>query len=249
VDGHRRYADEPEPSWYTGQSKTPYPASAQDGQNPYDSGVHERPSGAFRLPEQRESDYAAQPTYGAPDPMTSTGSHSRAITDTGAGSRDSLRMPVRGPEYPAVRPTSSPSTGGPPPATYGSSAALAPDGPAASLQQPTTAVPPVGRFPDKPADRVYRTRRPLSAVVVAVVMALLMLPTLMLLADATFGGDPLARNIVPAVLLTLGLPLTGVGLYALAAGGPAGREVWLRPPIAYLPVGLVLLLAAGLAVA
>ena len=58
----------------------------------------------------------------------------------------------------------------------------------------------------------------------------------------------MARAIVPAVLLTLGLPLTGLGLYAMAGGGPVGRDAWLRPPIVYLPIGLVLLVAAGLAV-
>ena len=242
MDGHRGYPDEPEPSWYTGQSQ--YATPAHNGRSPYDSGVHERPSGAFRLPEQRESDYAAQSPYA--DPMTTTGGHSRSIADTGGGSRDEVRMPVRGPEYPAVRPTSAPAAGGGGRATYGSPAS---DGSAASFQQPTTGVPPMGRGPDKPADRVYRTRRPVTAIVVAAVTAVLMLPTIMLLAEATFGGDPTARAIVPAVLLTLGLPLTGLGLYALAGGGPAGREVWLRPPVAYLPVGLALLLAAGLAVA
>jgi hypothetical protein len=209
VDGHRRYADEPEPSWYTGQSQ--YSTPAFTGQ-PYDSGVHERPSGAFRLPEQRETDFA--------------------------GSRDDLRMPVRGPEYPAVRPTSSSAP---------ASAAPASGGPAASYQQPTTVVPPV---PPPAADRVYRSRLPVTALVLAAVTGVLLIPTLMLLVQATFGaGDPAAGAVVPAVLLTLGLPLTGYGLYALAAGGPVGREVWLRPPLAYLPVGLILLLAAGVAVA
>jgi hypothetical protein len=71
-----------------------------------------------------------------------------------------------------------------------------------------------------------------------------------LLIRVTFIDTPSVRGIVPAVLLALGLPLTGFGLYTLAAGnGPIGRDGWLRPPIAYLPVGLLLLLAAGLAVA
>jgi hypothetical protein len=61
--------------------------------------------------------------------------------------------------------------------------------------------------------------------------------------------DPAARGVVPAVLLMLGLPLTGFGLYSLAGDGVNAREAWLRPPLAYLPVGLVLLLAAGLGVA
>jgi hypothetical protein len=71
----------------------------------------------------------------------------------------------------------------------------------------------------------------------------------MLLIQVTFVDDPAVRGIVPAVLLTLGLPLAGGGLYSLAAGGRAGRDVWLRPPVVYLPVGLFLLLAAGLSVA
>jgi hypothetical protein len=87
-------------------------------------------------------------------------------------------------------------------------------------------------------------------VIVAAVTVLLMVPVVRLLVEATFAGDPVARSIVPAVLLTLGLPLTGVGLYALAGGGrPQTRDAWLRPPVAYLPTGLFLVLAAALAVA
>src|ERR1700760_408347 len=59
VEGHRRYADDSEPAWYSGQ-------------NPYDTGSQERPSGAFRLPEQRPSE--AYPD-GMPEKVTSTGSH------------------------------------------------------------------------------------------------------------------------------------------------------------------------------
>jgi hypothetical protein len=70
-----------------------------------------------------------------------------------------------------------------------------------------------------------------------------------LLIDQTFTGDPSARGIVPAVLLTLGFTLTGIGLFTIARGGTITRETWLRPPVAYLPAGLILLLAAGLAVA
>jgi hypothetical protein len=302
VEGHRRYADDPEPSWYSG------PDQYTPTSNPYDSGVHERPSGAFRLPEQRESEYSPSP-YVTPDPVPSTGGgHSRALADP---PQDQVRIPVRGPEYPTIRPSgatsladapSSTTYGGksaaPAPTTYGggSSApvsapgtygggtpapasasraygggspapasgvpapASAPPAPmpgspsggrSAPYSDPTGMVPPVSRFAadSKPAESVYRTRRPVSAVAVAVVTVLLMVPVVMLLIRATFVEDPVARGIVPAVLLTLGLPLTGAGLYALAGGGPVGREALLRPPVAYLPVGLVLLLAAGLAVA
>ncbi len=335
VEGHRRYADEPEPSWYSGQDQ--YSSSAT---KPYDSGVHERPSGAFRLPEQREGDLAASLPYVTPDPVISTGSHSRSSSDP---SPDQVRIPVRGPEYPTIRPTGATSLADTPPATYGGATSLAdtppatyggatsladapppaygsvtsladasppaygsatsladvspsttygggsataagtyggassapattygtgqsapvsapgatpvPSSPAGGVvtphPEPTGVVPPVSRFATetKPAEAVYRSRRPVSAVVVAVATVLLMVPVVMLLIQATFVDDPVARGIVPAVLLTLGLPLTGVGLYALAGGGPVGREALMRPPVVYLPVGLVLLLAAGLSVA
>lgn len=237
MDGHRRYADEPEkPSWYSGQG----PATGQNpyeaGASPYESGVHERPSGAFRLPGQRPAD-----EYGD-DPVASTGSHARPVTEPPA--RSSMRGPeypaVRGPEYPAVRPAdapAAPTSGIPgfPPAQPG-------------YNEPTSLVPPL-QPPDRAREAVYSTRRPVSAVLVAIATAVLMIPVVRLLISATFAGTPVAHSIVPAVLLTLGLPLTGVGLYALAAGGrPQNRDTWLRPPVAYLPAGLLLVLAAALAV-
>jgi len=229
VEGHRRYADAPEPGWHSGSSSYENPAT-----NAYDSGVHERPSGAFRLPEQRPADgYAAAP-YSNPDVATS-GSHARQSPET-----TGTRMPVRGPEYPTVRPAGGPTSLADSPTMYGSAV-----GPVA---EPTTVVPPVQeRYPA--AAPVYRTRRPVSSVLIAGVTVLLMVPVVLLLIRVTFVDTLAVRGVVPAVLLALGLPLAGGGLYALAAGGPAGRDGWLRPPLAYLPIGLLLLLAAGLAVA
>jgi hypothetical protein len=225
VEGHRRYADEPEqPAWYSGHS------SYENPLNPYDSGVSERPSGAFRLPDQRSAETYAPP-YGAPDPVTTSGSHALPPPEvTGA------RIPVRGPEYPTVRPT-APSSGIP----------ASPETDPAT--EPTGAVPPLGERPRFPEESVYRTRRPVSAVLIAIVTIILLVPVVLLLIQVTFVDDPSVRGVVPSVLLTLGLLLTGGGLYSLAAGGPVGRDVWLRPPVAYLPVGLLLLLAAGLSVA
>jgi len=261
VDGHRRYADEPEQSsWYPGKSTPTGQNQYAHSASPYDSGVYERPSGAFRLPDQRPGD-----DY-TPDPVTSTGSHARATSEH-------ARVPVRGPEYPAVRPNSGASLADTP-ATHaytGGSAepssglpATAPEGPgfsapsvgpgagrgmASGYNEPTSLVPPLPA-PDRGREAVYGTRRPVSAVVVAFVTVLLMVPVIRLLVQATFADDAVASSIVPAVLLMLGLPLTGVGLYALAGGGrPQNRDTWLRPPVAYLPTGLFLVLAAALAVA
>jgi hypothetical protein len=248
VDGNRRYADEPDPTWY------PAPG------NPYESPEQERPSGAFRLPDQRYPDqrpapadpyalpYAPPEPYPTPDPLISAASQTVAPPEP-----PPLRIPVRGPEYPTIRPTSAPGAESPA-NTYGTPA---PTDPAANpttygqpaepaATDPTAFVPAVPQFAPAPA----KTRRPIGPLIVAGVAALLMIPVVILLIRVTFIDHASVRGIVPAVLLALGLPLTGVGLYTLAAGhGPAGRDGWLRPPIAYLPVGLLLLVAAALAVA
>ncbi|WP_306212013.1 hypothetical protein [Actinoplanes sp. RD1] len=298
MDGHRRYAEDPEPSWYAGRTTpetTGSHAAPAPGGSSWDSGVHERPSGAFRLPEQRPA------AYPSPDPVTSTGSHATSPADSGV-----LRVPVRGPEYPAVRPAGStpappaynappappaynappaPAAYTPPPATtpaytppsayatttaytppsgatpaYTSpatsttapapAATTAPVEPAAGYNDPTSMVPLAVNRPTGAPEAVYNSRRPLSTVLFAAATVVLLVPAVLLLVQATFVDDPTARGVVPAVLLVLGLPLTGTGLASLAAGGKAGgRDAWLRPPVAYLPVGLMLLLAAGLGVA
>ena len=233
MEGHSHYADEPEPPWFSGPSS-------------YDSGLHDRPSGVFRLPDQRpaEAGYGSPPY--APDPGTSTDSFGLPDPDPGA-----VRVPVRGPEYPAVRPNGGGSLADAPPVPYGAAAAPSSGLPAANAPDPdaTGLVPPFTDMARPGGETVYRTRRPFSAMLIAIVTVLLLVPVVLLLIQVTFVDDPAVRGIVPAVLLTLGLPLTGIGLYALARGGPASRDVWLRPPVAYLPVGALLLLAAGLSVA
>jgi hypothetical protein len=234
VEGHRRYADEPESSWYSGTS-------------PYDSGLHERPSGAFRLPDQRSAEAAyGLPAPYAPDPGASTGGIGLPNPDPGA-----VRVPVRGPEYPTVRPNEGSSLADTPSAPYGAAANPSSGLPGVTGPDPeeTGLVPPFTDVAHPAGEAVYRTRRPFSALLIAVVTVLLLVPVVLLLIRVTFVDDPAVRGVVPAVLLTLGLPLTGIGLYGLAAGGRAGRDIWLRPPVAYLPVGVLLLLAAGLSVA
>jgi len=223
VEGHR-YADD-EPSWYSGQGQYAHTT------DPETSGIHERPSGAFRLPEQRPGAAPGANPYALTDPLATSGSH--AFPNE---AYDSGRIPVRGPEYPTIRPTTAEPMAAPGPV---------PEPPALPLAGPTSLVPPVAARPES----VYQSRRPVSSVLVAIVMVVLMIPVVRLLIVSTFTGDPSARGIVPAVLLTLGFTLTGIGLFTIARGGTIGRETWLRPPVAYLPAGLILLLAAGLAVA
>jgi hypothetical protein len=159
--------------------------------------------------------------YAAPAPYATPD----PVSSTGSHARPTSS--VRGPEYPAVRPANATSLAdAPAPGRY------------AAEGTPTKAVS---------RDVAYRTRRPISSFLVAAVTLVLMIPAIMLLIRETFGDGPVAPGgIVPAVLLVLGLPLTGLGLFSLAGAGQLTVQAWLRPPLAYLPIGLLILIAAGL---
>jgi hypothetical protein len=117
----------------------------------------------------------------------------------------------------------------------------------ASLRRPSAPVAPVG-------DGVYRTRRPAVGLALLALTVIFEVPALRLFLDAAIGGPVSAAGLVSGLFLVIGLPLFALGLYALMTGatrlGPeagGGVHVWLRPPVAYLPIALILLLAAALA--
>jgi hypothetical protein len=99
-------------------------------------------------------------------------------------------------------------------------------------------------------DGMYRSRRPGTAALFAVITVLLELVALRLLAAAVFANPVQVGGSIASAFLALGLPIFGLGMYGLvggAAGQNAGSRVWLRAPLVYLPVAVTLFLAAGLA--
>jgi hypothetical protein len=95
-----------------------------------------------------------------------------------------------------------------------------------------------------------RIGRPAAAGLLAIAVIAAALPVARVLLAGAFGPTPSTGAVVSGVLLLLGLPLGAVGLHGLSsdaakAAGPTAS--WLRPPVAYLVVALVLFIAAGLA--
>jgi hypothetical protein len=107
--------------------------------------------------------------------------------------------------------------------------------------------------PGQLGDGVYRSRRPGTAAVLVVITVLFELLALRLLAAAFFHSPVLIGGSIASAFLVLGLPMFGLGMYGLLSGAAAapgaGARAWLRAPLVYLPVALVLLLASGLAAA
>jgi hypothetical protein len=102
-----------------------------------------------------------------------------------------------------------------------------------------------------PAD-MRRERRPVAGAAIAVTAAVIAIPVLRILLAGAFGPSPSAGAVISGALVLVGLPLGALGLYGLATGaarvaGAPTTHAWLRPPLAYLTVALVLFVAAGLA--
>ncbi len=107
------------------------------------------------------------------------------------------------------------------------------------------------RRPPGSQPTVYRARRAgiVGALAAVAVVAELLLIRVLLTGEFGHVVDP--GGVLAGIFAMTGIPLVAMGLYGLmtgaAAGGPAPERAWLRTPLAFLPIGLTLLIAAGLA--
>jgi hypothetical protein len=95
-------------------------------------------------------------------------------------------------------------------------------------------------------DGVYRSRKPLHAAGLAVFLGIFEL--LMLIRFGRGITDPDMHGLLAGGLMLMALPAFGLGFYALITGAAhGGPKAFLKAPLAYLPVGLILMVAAGAA--
>ena len=185
--------------------------------------------------------------------------------------RDSLRRPADPNDLgapPAGMPAgaSSPTAAasGPPvssPAAPSSPASIAPllGSPSSTVYQagstPTQAIPSAmsGSTLGGAPKEAYRARRSGIAGLLGVVAVVVEVLVLIKVLSVSITAHPTNVGGVLAGLFALcGVPMIAFGLYGLAtgaaiAGGPNVGRAWLRTPLAYLPIGLILIIAAGLA--
>jgi hypothetical protein len=100
---------------------------------------------------------------------------------------------------------------------------------------------------------VYQARRAGGvgiAIAVAVAVLLLEIPALRVLFASAFSDTVVVSGTIAGTFLVAGLPAFGYGVYGLLSGGGRGATSlpsWLRSPLVYVPIGLILLLCAALA--
>jgi hypothetical protein len=235
VDGHRGYEDDAESQWHSGQQGYP------------DDGWDRRGDRGWRDDDAR-----------VPEPRTVADRPYGGQTEQ-AGRMDTPTNPLSAVSPAGVSPAGvSPAGVSPGPVGHGAFGpgqagfGSPPVPPSMPNPPPTPAPPPMPAASAPPREGVYRTRRPALAALYLVAVVLAEWPAVRLFADGALGDHLSSSNAVSGLFLIVGLPLFGRGLFALQAG--AGRvpdqragQGWLRPPVAYLTVGLALLLAAGLA--
>ena len=100
-----------------------------------------------------------------------------------------------------------------------------------------------------PGGSVYQGKRPGLAALLIVLTVIFELPVLRVFAASALADKVDPGGTISGIFMILGLPTFALGLYGLIGGAAAtqGGRAWLRTPLAYLPVGLILFVAAALA--
>ncbi|WP_433057423.1 hypothetical protein [Dactylosporangium sp. CS-033363] len=127
----------------------------------------------------------------------------------------------------------------------GSSAFAAPTALTAAVPAPQPQ-----QYGGDPGGAVYRSKRPGLAVALVLVTVLFEIPVLRLFIDAMTADQIPAGGTLAGIFMIPALPMFSLGLYGLIGGAAAaapGIRPWLRAPLCYLPVALLLFMAAGMA--
>jgi hypothetical protein len=107
------------------------------------------------------------------------------------------------------------------------------------------------RPPGSPAPSVYLSKRPALAALLIVLTVVFEIPTFRAFASSAFADQIAVSPTFASMFMAAALPLFAMGLYGLIAGAStapgAGTRAWLRTPLAYLPISLLLFLASALA--
>lgn len=270
MDGRRSYSDDSDNRWYPssrGYEESDEFAPPRDGSGSYSrdtSGSYQGASRGRRAAAER----TGAPLF-TPEEEARLNAAQAAMTQTGGG-RSATYASGTGPIIGV--PAGPPPAGMNPPApgTYGGG--YTPHIPTQGGEQhaPVSAAPTdltaphemvagdlaLSRQPAAPprpaTETVYRARRPGAAILLIVIAVVAGLLFFRGLAISAFGDHFLLPGVIAAVLALCSLPLLVLGLYALVTGAAHNAEqygfkIWAKPPLAYLLVGLVLILAAALA--
>jgi hypothetical protein len=220
VDGPRSFSDDSEPRWYQGER-----------------GYADR----YAEAAHGESGYGDDDRYRVPEPR-GTGGH-------GAPRPGETGPPMSGP--PMSGPAAPPGTFFPPRDRMEHTGETPVDVTGQRRGAERFDVSALRR-PQGPAPSVYLSKRPGLTALLVVLTVAVEIPAFRAFASAAFAHRIDVSGTFASIFMILALPLFAMGMYGLIAGASTapgvGARGWLRTPLAYLPISLLLFLAAALAV-
>lgn len=226
MDPHRNFPDEPDPRWYPAERGVPDADWDRRGAH-YDDESGYGDADRYRVAEPRAAGRGGYDVEQGPAGAARYG-ESMAGRPGSIGPRSGEPLPPRPAEAPEDAPRHLTET----------------------IDRSALRRSSGGSEPGA-GGGVYRGRRPgLAAALIAVTVVFELVQLRMLAVAALTRLSP--GGAIASSFTLLGLPLFALGLYGLLTGaaavpGAPAARLWLRVPLVYLPVGLVLFVAAGLA--